>query len=244
MRLRLDIAYHGAAFEGWQSQPGGNTIQDHLENAFSKLCQPRIVVHGAGRTDSGVHAECQTAHADVPDGRLNLRGWANAINAHLPERIRVMGIQEAAPDFHARFSAKGKIYRYSIWNAPAVHPLECDRAWHVPQKLNLEAIQQTCTLFTGRHDFAAFSLRRTDEPEKTWRTISNIQVESCGLKICLTFEGEGFLYKMVRILAAAAVRHGTAKASLEELSASLHEAHPPFLQVAPAHGLCLVKVLY
>lgn len=244
MRLRLDIAYHGAAFEGWQSQPGGNTIQDHLENAFSNLCQRRIIVHGAGRTDSGVHADSQTAHADVPDGRMELRGWANAINAHLPERIRVMQIQEAAPDFHARFSAKGKIYRYSIWNGPAVHPLESDRVWHVPQSLQFPAIEEACRLFTGTHDFAAFSLRRTDKPENTWRTISNIRLDSQGPKIHLTFEGEGFLYKMVRILAAAAVRHGTGKATFEELSTSLHGAHPPFLHVAPAHGLCLVQVVY
>lgn len=244
MRLRLDIGYHGAAFEGWQSQRGGNTIQDHLEKALAKLCQQRIVVHGAGRTDSGVHAECQTAHADVPDGRMDLRGWTNAINAHLPDRIRVMQTQEAPPDFHARFSAKGKIYRYSIWNGPAVHPLESDRVWHIPQKINLASMKQVCALFTGRHDFAAFSLRRSNEPENTWRTISDIRVETCSAKIDLTFEGEGFLYKMVRMLAAAVVRHSMGKATFDELAANLHGGQPPFLHVAPAHGLCLVQVLY
>ncbi len=244
MRIRLDIAYHGAGFEGWQSQAGGNTIQDHIEKAFELLCAQRIIVHGAGRTDSGVHAEAQTAHADVPEGRFDLRSWRNALNAHLPEAIRVMHVEQVAEDFHARFSAKGKIYRYTIWNAEAMNPLERDRAWHVPQKLDLKTLREACELFTGTHDFAPFSLRRTNEPENTIRTITAIQIDQMGPKLQLTFEGAGFLYKMVRILSAATIRLASGKTTLNDLENSLNKGEPAFLHVAPAHGLCLIKVDY
>jgi len=244
MRLQLEIAYHGAGINGWQSQACGNTVQDYLEKAFLALCQEHIIVHGAGRTDAGVHAEAQCAHADVPSGRLSLREWLLALNAHLPDAIRVMKIQEASIDFHARFSAKGKIYRYTIWNGSALHPLMKDRAWHVPGSLDFEKLHRACELFTGTHDFAAFSLRRSNTPEQTVRTIHAIENQVSTGKIDLTFEGEGFLYKMVRILSAAIIRHASGRVEIEELAAQLGSASPAFMHTAPAVGLCLVRVVY
>lgn len=244
MRLQLQIAYHGADLNGWQSQACGNTVQDYLEKAFLALCRNRITVHGAGRTDAGVHAEAQCAHADVPSERLSLREWLPALNAHLPDTIRVMKIQEAPSDFHARFSAKGKIYRYTIWNGPALHPLIKDRAWHVPGSLDFEKLQRACELFTGTHDFAAFSLRRSDAREQTVRTIHSIQTHRSAEKIELSFEGEGFLYKMVRILAAAIIRHAIGKVAEAELAEQLRATAPAFLHAAPAAGLCLMRVIY
>jgi len=244
MRLQLEIAYHGAGINGWQSQACGNTVQDYLEKAFLALCQEHITVHGAGRTDAGVHAEAQCAHADVPSGRLSLREWLLALNAHLPDAIRVMKIQEASSDFHARFSAKGKIYRYTIWNGSALHPLMKDRAWHVPGSLDFERLHRSCELFTGTHDFAAFSLRRSNTPEQTVRTIHAIENQVSTGKIDLTFEGEGFLYKMVRILSAAIIRHASGRVEIEELAAQLGSASPAFMHTAPAVGLCLVRVVY
>jgi len=244
MRLQLEIAYHGAGINGWQSQACGNTVQDYLEKAFLALCHEHITVHGAGRTDAGVHAEAQCAHADVPSGRLSLREWLLALNAHLPDAIRVMKIQEASIDFHARFSAKGKIYRYTIWNGSALHPLMKDRAWHVPGSLDFEKLHRACELFTGTHDFAAFSLRRSNTPEQTVRTIHAIENQVSTGKIDLTFEGEGFLYKMVRILSAAIIRHASGRVEIEELAAQLGSASPAFMHTAPAVGLCLVRVVY
>jgi tRNA pseudouridine38-40 synthase len=244
MRLRLEIAYHGAGINGWQSQACGNTVQDYLEKAFLALCHERITVHGAGRTDAGVHAEAQCAHADVPKERLSLREWLLALNAHLPDAIRVMKIQEAPSDFHARFSAKGKIYRYTVWNGAALHPLIKDRAWHVPGGLDFENLQRACELFTGTHDFAAFSLRRSNTPEQTVRTIHAIENQVSTGKIDLTFEGEGFLYKMVRILSAAIIRHASGRVEIEELAAQLGSASPAFMHTAPATGRCLVRVIY
>ena len=244
MRLQLEIAYHGTGINGWQSQACGNTVQDYLEKAFLALCQEHITVHGAGRTDAGVHAEAQCAHADVPKERLSLREWLLALNAHLPDAIRVMKIQEASIDFHARFSAKGKIYRYTIWNGSALHPLMKDRAWHVLGSLDFEKLHRACELFTGTHDFAAFSLRRSNTPEQTVRTIHAIENQVSTGKIDLTFEGEGFLYKMVRILSAAIIRHASGRVEIEELAAQLGSASPAFMHTAPAVGLCLVRVVY
>jgi tRNA pseudouridine38-40 synthase len=244
MRLQLQIAYHGGALNGWQSQTCGNTVQDYLEKAFLALCRERIPVHGAGRTDAGVHAEAQCAHADVPNDRLSLREWLPALNAHLPDSIRVMKITEAPSDFHARFSAKGKIYCYTVWNGPALHPLMKDRAWHVPGALDFEKLQRACELFTGRHDFAAFSLRRSNGPEETVRTIHSIENQIAEQKIELIFEGEGFLYKMVRILSAAIIRHASGKVEIDELTVQLRSTTPAFMHTAPAAGLCLVRVIY
>jgi tRNA pseudouridine38-40 synthase len=155
-----------------------------------------------------------------------------------------MTISEATEDFHARFSAKGTIYRYTIWNGPALHPLMKDRAWHVPGSLDFEKLQRACGLFTGTHDFAAFSLRRSDTREETVRTIHSIQADMSAEKIEVTFEGEGFLYKMVRILSAAIIRHASGKVEADELATQLLAGRPAFAHAAPAAGLCLVRVIY
>ena len=244
MKLRLTVAYDGTRFSGWQSQPDGNTVQDHLEKAFSALCAVRIPVHGAGRTDAGVHASGQCAHADVPDGRFEPDGWLRALNAHLPAEIRVMRTLRSRQDFHARFSARGKVYRYTIWNGSVIPPLENHRAWHVHQKLDLGILTSLCTLFSGTHDFSAFSSKRSKEPESTERTIRALRVVRAGQKITLTFEGDGFLYKMVRMLVGSAVRCAMGRMPAEELAKRLREGSPRMTHVAPACGLCLLRVIY
>jgi tRNA pseudouridine38-40 synthase len=180
----------------------------------------------------------------VDDDRLPLRAWTPALNAHLPEDIRVIEVSAADQNFHARFLAKGKIYRYTVWNHPVMNPLLRDRAWHVPREIDPARLREACALFTGRHDFAAFSLRRTNEPEQTIRTITSIQAEIHGSQIQLTFEGEGFLHKMVRLISAAIIRHAIGKVGLQDLKNSLQNGAPTFGLVAPACGLSLVRVLY
>lgn len=244
MRLRLTVSYDGSAFAGWQSQRGGGTVQDALEDAFHSIAGRRIPVHGAGRTDAGVHATGQCAHADVPDGMLPCTRWCPALNAHLPPAVRVMNVREAAPDFHARFSAVGKIYRYSIWNAGIQPPLMRDRTWHVPHRIDRNLLASVCAGFKGRHDFAAFSARRADEGKSTVRELTSAGVSTRGAAITLTFRGEGFLYKMVRMLTAAAVRCAMGRADREEILSRLTSAGPRWNHVAPACGLCLVRVVY
>lgn len=244
MRLRLEVAYHGAAFNGWQSQRCGNTVQDHLEKAFAALCREPVTVHGAGRTDAGVHATAQTAHADVPEKRLSPAAWERALNAHLPPQIRILAARPVPQDFHARFSATGKIYRYRIWNDPSLHPLQADRAWHIPQPVDPEKIAAACALFAGTHDFAAYSARRSKMEEDTIRTIHSIRAETTGPQIDLAFHGTGFLYKMVRMTTAAIARHAIGKESLESLRDRLENGAPRFHHTAPASGLTLDRVLY
>ena len=244
MRLLLEIAYHGAGLNGWQSQAGGNTVQDFLEKAFHALGEREASIHGSGRTDAGVHANAQQAHVDVASGRFTPREWLKALNAHLPHTIRVMSLCEVPVDFHARFSAIGKIYSYTIWNSLMTHPMLADRSWHVTWKLDPDSIRAACSLFEGTHDFAAFSARRTKESEQTVRTIHRIGADFDGPKIELRFEGGGFLYKMVRILAAAITRYAAGRCQLDELAMRLREGSPPFCHTAPACGLRLEKVLY
>lgn len=244
MRLRLTVAYDGSAFSGWQSQAHGRAVQDAIEKAFRSLCPGRTIVHGAGRTDAGVHAIGQCAHADVPDGRLTPQGWLRALNANLPNQARIMDARAVAPGFHARFSARRKIYRYSIWNGPVLPPLEINRAWHVHQDLDGNLLKQACALFVGHHDFSAFSARRAMHPADTKRTLSAARVVRRGEKITLTFEGGGFLYKMVRMLTAAAVRHACGKTDLDDLRRRLQTGGPRLSHVAPACGLCLLRVVY
>lgn len=244
-RLKLLVAYDGRAFRGWQSQASDDTVQDHLERAFGKLCEGRTVVHGSGRTDTGVHALGQVAHADVPRGKFDLRKWMFALNANLPPEVRVLRVNRAASEFHARFSARGKIYEYHLWVGPALHPLEIGRAWLVPQPLDFAALRAGAKLLTGTHDFASFAANRGHEEKDTVRTIHSIRIVKRGPLLTLRFEGSGFLYRMVRLLTGSLVRVGQGKAPLDWLRSLLESKGATKSSfAAPAEGLYLVRVLY
>ncbi|HEX4085990.1 MAG TPA: tRNA pseudouridine(38-40) synthase TruA [Chthoniobacteraceae bacterium] len=240
MRLRLTIAYDGAGFRGWQSQTGGNTVQDHLEAAFATLCGSRIPVHGAGRTDAGVHALAQSAHVDVE----RTLDWLPALNAHLPPQIRVLRCAPAAPDFHARFSAKGKIYTYTIWSGPVLSPFDVGRAWHLAGPLDLEAMRAAARLLEGTHNFQAFAANRGKPQHDTVRTIAGIAVAKRGPAITLRFHGSGFLYKMVRLMTGALVRVGQGRAPVAGIADYLAGTAGKCSFAAPAEGLCLARVIY
>lgn len=247
LRLRLLIAYDGRPFRGWQSQATKDAVQDHLEAAFANTIGEKISVQGSGRTDAGVHALAQVAHADVPAERLEVAAWQGALNNFLPPEIRVLRVRRAAADFHARFSAVGKIYTYRIWNSSYLHPLEIGRAWHMPSALDLEVLQAGLKLFEGKHDFAGFAANRAPgfAAEDTVRTVREITLTRRGELLTLRFEGEGFLYKMVRLLTGTAVRCAQGRAELtfiRELLADKGARKTSF--AAPAEGLYLTRVLY
>ncbi|HEY5753357.1 MAG TPA: tRNA pseudouridine(38-40) synthase TruA [Chthoniobacterales bacterium] len=244
-RLHLILGYDGRPFSGWQSQPVKNGIQDHLEKAFSTILGKRVVVHGSGRTDAGVHACGQSAHADVPADHLATDRWRAALNAHLPPEIRVKQIRVVSEKFHARFSAKSKQYRYRIFNESWLDPLEIGRAWHVPGALDVTAMNEVAIILTGRHDFRAFAANRGKPEETTIRDVWKIALRKQGPVITLTFEGEGFLYKMVRMLAAILVRAGQGKISTGEIRRLLTDpSAKKSSHTAPAEGLYLVGVGY
>jgi tRNA pseudouridine38-40 synthase len=247
VRLKLIVAYDGAPFSGWQSQPNGNGIQDHLENALEKICGKPVRVHGAGRTDAGVHAIAQVAHADIPVRRYAPERWVNALNGVLPAAIRVMRCRFVSDAFHARFSAKGKIYRYRIWNAEVAPPLENGRAWHVRDPVDTGRMTDAALLFVGRHDFSAFAANRGAPISDPLRTIRSVRLRRAGPLIAIEFDGEGFLYKMARMMTAALLQVGLGKISGNEIRQRLannSRANKASREVAPAGGLFLSRVRY
>lgn len=246
MRLRLTLAYDGSAFSGWQSQARGTTVQDLIEGTIKKIAGVPLRIHGAGRTDAGVHALGQVAHFDAPDStRLSPAAWMRALNGNLPPQIRVLRASEVNTAFHARFSATGKIYRYTIHTGPVLPPHLFQRTWHVPQPLDTGLLKETALIFSGRHDFRAFAANRGSPTEDTVRTIRSVRMTKAGPLISLTFEGDGFLYKMVRMLAGASVRVALGRRSLASVRELLDQASSAkWTHVAPADGLFLVRVLY
>lgn len=251
MRLKLTLAYDGRPFAGWQSQRGPKpTVQDTVEAAVAAIAGPDPVrVHASGRTDTGVHALGQVAHFDAPSSaRLSEADWHRALNAMLPPTVRVMRCAEVAPDFHARFDALGKIYRYRLWIAEVLAPLEVGLAWHLHGCVNEALLRQASRLFIGTHDFSSFSALRGDADEESAskvRTIRRLSVDPDGEALVLTFEGDGFLYKMVRMLVGAIVQVARGRQPLDRLAEMLANPSPvkPGWQ-APADGLYLVSVQY
>jgi tRNA pseudouridine38-40 synthase len=244
-RLKVLVAYDGNAFAGWQSQSHRKTIQDELERAFQKISGASIRVHGAGRTDAGVHALGQCAHVDLLEPSLSVERWPTALNAVLPPTIRVLKCSYVSQDFHARFSAKRKTYRYRIWAGPILPPLEIGRAWHIPARFEVNLLKAAGEKFVGRHDFTAFAAKGgQDEPDKV-RTIFSLRVSRRGALVSVEITGDGFLYKMVRLIIGAMARVALNKLELSEIEARLKSKRATGARfVAPAHGLYLIKIWY
>jgi tRNA pseudouridine38-40 synthase len=243
-RLKLIVAYDGAAFSGWQSQANGDTIQDRLETAFASVVGEKVRVHGAGRTDAGVHALGQCAHVDLAT-RLEPGVLRAALNASLPSAIRVLRCGFVPRIFHARFGAQGKIYRYRIVTTPVLSPFEVDRAWHVTSPLDDRLLRACAKEFLGRHDFVGFAAQRGAAVTSTMRTIRKVRIRRAPGLTTIDFEGDGFLYKMVRLMVGAVVRCALGKITLAEVRQRLRGGPPAAERlVAPAAGLTLVRVQY
>jgi tRNA pseudouridine38-40 synthase len=255
-RLKLIVAYDGASFAGWQSQRHGNTIQDHLERAFARVSGERVRVHGAGRTDAGVHALAQCAHVDLNSTRPTVERWPAALNASLPRTIRVLRCSFVSEKFHARYSAKSKLYRYRIWAGPILPPHELNRAWHVPGPIDFGPFRVAARKFIGTHDFAGVAANRGRSPNRrdsprgqfetnTIRTIRSVRVRRKGALVEIDFQGDGFLYKMVRLMVGAMVHVALGKNEPEEISKRLRSPDQASARfAAPAAGLFLVRVRY
>src|SRR5437588_1398445 len=244
-RLKLVISYDGRDFAGWQSQRHGNTVQDRLEEAFERICGSRLAVTGSGRTDAEVHALGQCAHVDVPAAQFAAERWLKALNGVLPQTIRILRARFVPKSFHARFSAKGKVYRYRIINGLVRPPLEIGRAWHIAAPVERDLLGRAAALFAGRHDFAAFAANRGKEELSTMRTIEYVRVASRRSLIEIEFLADGFLYKMVRLMVGAIVRCALERESLQSIELRLERpSWAPARLVAPAAGLYLVRVCY
>ena len=243
-RYRMTVAYDGTGLYGWQAQPDQPTVQGALEAALKQLTGESVRVHSCGRTDTGVHARAQVAHFDLAKPREPWR-LQKGLNALLPDSIRVPELRRTRGDFHARYDAKGKEYRYFIWNAPVECPLHRRQAVHIRQPLDLGAMRQAAALLEGTHDFAAFSANPHREFEGTVRTLWRLAVSRRGRLVTVSATGDGFLYKMVRSLAGHLLRVGQGKVSADETRAILaSRVRTARVETAPAHGLCLWKIHY
>jgi tRNA pseudouridine38-40 synthase len=238
------VAYDGAAYAGWQVQPGAVTIQGTLEAALRQVTGAATRVQCSGRTDAGVHAIGQVAHFDLAQpyalDKLQL-----SLNAVLPEDIRVLGLKRARADFHARFSPKGKEYRYFIWNNPVMPPHLRHHHYLVRKPLDTAAMRRAAKLLVGKQDFAAFSANPNREISGTVRHLHSLTITRRGHAISIRARGDGFLYKMVRSLAGFLIRVGAGDLPPESartiLASKLRTATVP---TAPPQGLFLWKVFY
>jgi len=245
--LKLTIAYDGTAYAGWQVQKTGVGVQEKIEEALAKLFPSRPRLHSSSRTDTGVHALGMVAHFELPraEFRMPLRKLPLALNAYLPEDIRILSAARCCAGFHARFSATGKQYRYFIWNHPAMNPLLRHQAWHVPRPLDLAAMRAAAKLLVGRHDFRSFANNRGYEVANTVRTLNRCDFKRSGPLLTFILEGDGFLYKMCRGIVGTVTQAGLGKFPPAEVKRMLaHRDRRMAGMTAPAHGLVLWKVSY
>ena len=243
-RYRMTIAYDGTDFYGWQTQPNKVTVQGALEGALLKLTGETVRVHSCGRTDTGVHARAQVAHFDL---KRPWEAWKlqRGLNSFLPDSVQVLDLRRTRSGFHARYDAKGKEYRFSIWNAPVPCPLHRRQAVHERRPLDLAAMRKAAAFLVGTHDFAAFSANPHREIGGTVRTLWRLSVRKQGGGVVISAVGDGFLYKMVRSLAGHLLRVGTGEVPAEDTSAILaSQLRTARVETAPPHGLCLWKIHY
>lgn len=241
-KLKLTLAYEGTDFAGWQRQKNARSVQGTLESALQKITGSKVHVTGASRTDSGVHAQGQVAHLCL-NSTLPLATLQKALNALLPQDIVIRSIQRMKPTFHARYHAKRKLYRYSIWNRPQRPLFDRSCVLHVPVLLNVQRMKEAARFLKGRHDFKAF--HSTGRPVRsTVRTLSTLRIRSKEGNLLIEAEADGFLYHMVRRLAGFLIEIGKGKhppSITQELLRGRSRVIPP---TAPAKGLCLMGVRF
>jgi tRNA pseudouridine38-40 synthase len=242
--FKLTLAYDGTASVGWQRQAAGTSIQQLLEDVLAILEGAPVTVQGAGRTDAGVHALGQVASVTLTRA-IGAHTLRRAINAHLPETVRVLEAVEVPPGFHARFDALAKTYRYRIWNTPVLSPFERHYAWHVPEpSLDVAAMAIAARALEGRHDFVSFQASGSPTTMTVREIFSSTIVRDAAL---ITYEvsGEGFLRHMVRSIVGTLVEVGRRRRPPEWMREVI-AAHSRIEagRTVPPHGLVLVRVDY
>ncbi len=252
-RFKLTIAYDGRPWRGWQSQPSRVTVQDELESVLAQLTGTRIVLHGSGRTDAGVHARGQVAHITVEESSWTAETWLRAMNSKLPMSIRVLHCEEVSLDFHARFDAIGKVYEYRLWLPAVLSPFETGLSWHPWGGVNVDKIREGAAILQGRHNFARLSANRGEQteaerradPERLIRNVTRIEIFEEGDVVRVECEGDGFMYRMVRLIVGSLVRVARDKSDIEWLRDLVTNPDgEKSAYCAPAEGLYLLRVLY
>ena len=242
-RFRATVEYDGTEFQGYQIQPRGRTVQGELENSLKQISQVDIRIHGAGRTDAGVHATGQVIAFDVV-WQHSLEDLQRALNATLPSDIVVKDLQITTSTFHPRFSAMSRTYHYRIDNQPWPSVLRRLYAYNVKSELDVRAMEVVSQLLIGSHNFASFG-----KPPQGTKTVRQVMAANWSLldqdQLLFSITANAFLYRMVRTIVGTIVQVGLGRLSKSEFEGILKAkdltlSAPP----APAHGLCLVKVTY
>ena len=241
--IKITVEYDGTDYFGWQRQPSHITVQQCLEEAVQAVTQAPATVTGSGRTDTGVHAKAQIANfrtlSHIPAAKFPL-----ALNANLPPDIAVSAAEDAAPDFHARFGARAKTYRYTILNAAIRSPLHSRYTYRVRPPLDTAAMQQAAQCLVGEHDFAAFQTEGRPDRSSV-RTVTRADFVDHDPIVEFWIEADGFLYNMVRAIIGTLIRAGHHKINPNEFAEILASASRPAAgPTAPAQGLCLMEVKY
>ncbi|HSA94935.1 MAG TPA: tRNA pseudouridine(38-40) synthase TruA [Acidobacteriota bacterium] len=238
---RIVLGYDGTDFKGWQRQPAARTVQGVVEDALRKVTQKKVVVHGAGRTDAGVHALGQAASFRGAF-KLTDEVLLRALNAVLPEDVRIFSLAEAPPGFHARKSARSKVYRYRIAWAPQPSPLDRRFVLHWPYPLKVGAMRRAARLFVRTADFTAFSSNRDRSPI---RTVRRSELRRTGAELVYTIEAEGFLRYMVRTIVGTLLEVGRGRLRPEDIEEIFRRRDRSLAgATAAAKGLTLVRVDY
>ncbi len=243
-RFKLILEYDGAPFVGWQRQDNGPSVQAAVEAAAQRLCGEEIAVIGAGRTDAGVHAIAMPAHLDLPtkfdDGTVR-----DALNFHLkPAPIAVLSAEEAAEDFHARFSAVARHYLYRIVSRRAPLALDAGRAWRIAQDLDAAAMNRAAARLVGKHDFTTFRSVHC-QSESPVKTLSSLLVERDGEAVLIRASAPSFLHHQVRSMAGTLVQVGLARMTADDVAAALGARDRSVCgPVAPPHGLYFLRAEY
>ncbi len=243
-RFKITISYDGTEYFGWQVQPEDVSVQGTIEKALHELSGESIKVHGSGRTDQGVHARGQVAHFDI-EKKFTERGMMRALNALLPEDIRILSSKKVCDSFHARKTVKTKEYRYFIWNDEVLPPFQRSYRTHVRTPLDVDKMAKAAKYLVGRHSFKSFSANRRKEEGSYVRDLYRLDVKKKGSEIVIIAQGSGFLYKMVRSIAGYLIRVGKGKAKPAETKKILKaEKRTQHVETAPPQGLFLWKVRY
>jgi tRNA pseudouridine38-40 synthase len=245
MNLKIEVAYDGSGYVGWQRQPNGLSIQEKIEQVLKHLSGKQINLHGASRTDTGVHALGMVANFEWPVLRPTHLEIIQSLNSLLPEDIRILSVKKVSKKFHARFDAKWKLYRYRILNSNVQDPFRRQFTWWIQKRLNVSRMKKAASFIKGKHDFSSLAVNPGYERESMIRRIRSCEVKRKGDEIHIEVLGNGFLYKMVRTMVGTLVEVGKGKRSPQSIKELLSlKDRTQAGKTAPAQGLFLVKVIY
>jgi tRNA pseudouridine38-40 synthase len=240
--IKLVIEYDGTNYDGWQQQKSGKTIHQTLNKAIVKVVNEEITLLGAGRTDAGTHAMGQVANFET-QSNIPLFNLAQAINYYLPKDIVVKSAHKVPEKFHSRYSAKSKVYRYTIFNSKTRSAIGRNYCHYYATDLNIEKMQNASKALIGKHDFSTFKSK--SEVISSVRTIKKLEIKKKGEYLFFTIEADGFLYKMVRAIVGTLLEVGRGKMTIGKFKETVKSGiRSKAGNTVPAHGLCLLRVKY